>query len=152
MGRIAGPYGVRGWVKVAAPADGLAACRTWWIEGKAWRVEETRPHSGTLLARLEGLRSREEAQALKGSTVAVGRADLPEPEQGIFYHADLLGAEVVNTEGVRLGTVKAIAWNGAHDVVELAGERARLLPWVPAVVQRVDLERRRIEVEWGADW
>jgi len=152
MGRVAGPYGVRGWVKVAAPADGLAACRTWWIGGKPWRVEETRPHSGWLLARLEGLQSREEARALKGSTVAVERAELPEPEQGVYYHADLLGAEVVNTEGVRLGTVKAIASNGAHDVVELAGERARLLPWVPAVVKRVDLERRRIEVDWGADW
>lgn len=152
MGRIAGPYGVRGWVKVAAPAEGLAACRTWWIGAVPWRVEETRPHGATLLARLQGLENREAVRGLRGSTVAVERAELPEPEEGIYYHADLIGAEVVNAEGVRLGTVKALAWNGAHEVMELAGSRARLLPWVPAVVSRVDLARRRIEVAWGVEW
>lgn len=152
MGRVAGPYGVRGWIRVADPVDGLAACATWWIGGKAWRVEQTRRHSGALLARLEGLASREAARTLKGKTVSVERAELPEPEEGIYYHADLLGADVVNADGVLLGTVKTIASNGAHEVMEVAGVRVRLLPWVPAVVRRVDLERRRIEVDWGADW
>lgn len=152
MGRIAGPYGVRGWVKVARPADGLAACRRWWIEGKRWTVVQTRPHSGALLAQLEGLESREAARDLKGKAVAVERAELPEPEEGIYYHADLVGAEVVNTEGAVLGTVVALASNGAHEVMTLSGERTRLVPWVPAVVKRVDLARRRIEVDWGKDW
>jgi 16S rRNA processing protein RimM len=153
MGRVAGPWGVRGWVRIADPADGLAQCRTWWIGGAAYGVEETRPHSATLLARLAGVASREAARALKGKTVAVPRAALPDPEDGIYYYADLIGLEVVNADGVALGTVKALASYGAHEVMEVvAGERTRLLPWVAAVVKRVDRPARRIEVDWGEDW
>jgi 16S rRNA processing protein RimM len=42
--------------------------------------------------------------------------------------------------------------NGVHDVMEVAGEKVRLLPWVPAVVKEVDLLRKQVRVEWGADW
>ena len=51
-----------------------------------------------------------------------------------------------------LGTVKRLFTNGAQDVMEVAGEATRLLPWVPAVVKKVDLAERTIHVEWGADW
>ncbi|MDW8469971.1 MAG: ribosome maturation factor RimM [Burkholderiales bacterium] len=92
--------------------------------------------------------ARAEGQGGRGRA----RRELPEPEEGIYYHADLVGAEVVNTEGAVLGTVVALASNGAHEVMTLSGERTRLVPWVPAVVRRVDLARRRIEVDWGKDW
>ena len=55
-----------------------------------------------------------------------------------------------------LGVLKQMSHNGAHEVMEVAGTgtdaRTRLLPWVPAYVKKVDLARRRIEVEWGVDW
>jgi len=83
----------------------------------------------------------------------VPRAALPEPADGIYYWADLVGLEVVNAEGLVLGVVKGMLSSGAQDVMELAGASGpRLLPWVSAVVKRVDLEARRIEVDWGADW
>ncbi len=98
-------------------------------------------------------RTREEqAQALKGATVAVPREALPETDEGIFYWADLVGLEVVNAQGMVLGVVKGMYSNGAQDVMELSGDRTRLLPWVPAVVKKVDLPRKQIEVEWGAEW
>ena len=59
---------------------------------------------------------------------------------------------MVNQQGEALGVVKRMFTNGAQDVMELAGDRERLLPWVPTVVKNVDLRGRRIEVEWGADW
>ena len=59
---------------------------------------------------------------------------------------------MVNEQGEKLGVVKRMFTNGAQDVMELAGDRERLLPWVPTVVKNVDLRGRRIEVEWGADW
>jgi 16S rRNA processing protein RimM len=59
---------------------------------------------------------------------------------------------VVNEQGERLGTVKQWIANGAQDVMEVAGERTRLIPWVPAIVKAVDLAARRVLVEWGADW
>jgi len=153
LGRAAGSYGVRGWMKVAGDRAALSALSTWWLDGVEQRVEQTKMHSAWLLAKLAGIESREQAQAMKGKTISAPRAALPEPEQGIYYWADLVGLEVVNAQGLVLGVVKGVVSSGAQDVMELSGEkRQRLLPWVPAVVKRVDLEGGRIEVDWGADW
>jgi len=152
MGRVAGSYGVRGWIRVEAPEAALAHCRTWWIGGAGYPVEQVKAHSGTLLAQLRGLASREAALKLKGSKVFVPREALPKAEEGHYYLADLVGLEVVNERGEALGVVKRWLFNGAQDVMEVAGGRTHLVPWIPAVVRKVDLQQRRIEVEWGADW
>jgi 16S rRNA processing protein RimM len=153
MGRVAGAYGVRGWIKVEAPQAALAACNKWSIGGAEYPVEHVKQHSGTLLARLAGLESREAAQKLKGATVYVRRDVMPEPSEGHYYLADLVGLEVVNERGEALGVVKRWMFNGAQDVMEVAGAgRVRMLPWVAEVVRDVDLEKRQIHVAWGADW
>jgi 16S rRNA processing protein RimM len=152
MGRVAGSYGVRGWIRVEEPQEALAACGRWWIGGSEYPVEETKEHSGALLAKLGGLKSREAALRLKGSTVYVRREALPEPEAGHYYLADLVGLEVVNEQGVAFGVVKRWTFNGAQDVMEVAGDRTRFIPWIAAVVRDVDLGKRQIRIEWGADW
>jgi 16S rRNA processing protein RimM len=152
MGRVAGSYGVRGWIKVERPEAGLAECGEWWIGGEPHAVEETKQHSGTLLAKLAGVGNREVALKLRGRAVAVSRAALPKPDAGHYYLADLLGLEVVNERGEKLGVVKRWVFNGAQDVMELAGDRTRLIPWIASVVRDVDLSKKQIHVEWGADW
>jgi 16S rRNA processing protein RimM len=152
MGRVAGSYGVHGWIRVGAPQVALEACRKWWIGGVEYPVAETKPHSGTLLAKLAGVGSPEVARTLKGSKVFVRRELLPQTEAGHYYLADLVGLEVVNEQGVVLGAVKQWLYNGAQDVMEVVGEKTRLLPWIPTVVKRVDLQDRRIKVDWAADW
>jgi 16S rRNA processing protein RimM len=89
---------------------------------------------------------------LKGSTVHVRREQMPAPAAGHYYLADLVGLEVVNERGEALGVVKRWLFNGAQDVMEVEGEKARLIPWTRAVVREVDLQRRQIHIEWGADW
>lgn len=156
MGRVAGSYGVRGLIRVrpySAEPEALAAHRKWRIGAEDYGVEETKVHSGALLARLAGIGTREQALRLKGKAVSVPRAALPELEAGQYYWADLVGLEVVNAQGSVLGVVQGLFSNGAHDVMELTGDRStRLVPFLPAVVKKVDLEGRRIEVEWGAEW
>jgi len=155
MGRVAGSYGVRGWLKVA-PGGGVAAAlsqaRKWWIGEQPYTVAEAKVHGASVVAKLEGLESREQALALKGARVALPREALSEPEEGHYYLADLLGLEVFNEQGERLGAIAQWITNGAQDVMEVAGERTRLIPWVSAIVKRVDLERRQVVVEWSADW
>jgi 16S rRNA processing protein RimM len=157
MGRVAGSYGVRGWVKVAPQVgvkDSLAGAREWWLdaEPEPRRVEEARVHSATVIAKLEGIDTPEQAKALKGRQVSLPRDALPQAGEGHYYLIDLLGLEVVNAQGVAFGVVRQWLTNGPQDVMEVAGERTRLLPWVPTVVKQVDLEAKRIEVEWEADW
>lgn len=155
MGRVAGSYGVRGWIKVVPGGgvlDTLPDVGKWWLGERAYGVSEAKVHGATVVAKLEGIETREQALALKGATVSIEREALPEAEEGRYYLADLVGLEVVNEQGERLGTVKQWTSNGAQDVMEVAGERSYLIPWVAAIVKEVDLAARRVVVEWGADW
>jgi 16S rRNA processing protein RimM len=155
LGRVAGSYGVRGWVKVAPQkgvAEALVAATEWWLGEEACRVEQARVHSATVVAKLAGIETREQALSLKGRKIAVARSALPDADDGRYYLADLVGLEVVNAQGARLGVVRQWFTNGPQDVMELAGDRVRLIPWVPTVVKQVDLDAKRIEVEWEADW
>ena len=150
FGRIADAYGVRGWVKVVVDEpEVLASQPVWWIGGDEFKVEDAKVHSGKLLAKLGGIDTPELARKYKGKAVLIPR---PDAGEGRYYWADLVGLEVVNSQGLVLGVVKGMFSNGAHDVMELQGERERLLPWVPPVVKKVDLQGRRIDVEWQADW
>lgn len=129
--------------------DVLAAQPSWWLDGTEFPVIETKLHSGTLLAKLAGVDTPEAAQKFRGRAVVIPR---PEAGEGRYYWTDLVGLKVVNEQGVVLGEVRRLFSNGAHDVMEVAGDRERLLPFVPAYVKQVDLPNRRIEVEWGTDW
>jgi 16S rRNA processing protein RimM len=160
MGRVTGPYGVRGWIKVrpfTETAEGLVAHAKWWVgrEGE-WRevtVADAAAHSGQVVALLEGLADRERAAALKGMEVAVPRDAFPETDEGEYYWADLIGLKVANLQGDELGEVAEVFSNGAQDVLRVVeGGRERLIPFVAAVVGRVDLADARIEVDWGKDW
>ena len=159
MGRVAGSYGVRGWMKVV-PGGGvletLAGTTEWWIGSRAYRVVEAKVHSGKVVAKLEGIENREQALKLKGFEVSVRREALPQADEGHYYLADLVGLQVRSVGGEALGKVKRFFTNGAQDVMEVAGsgsnERTRLIPWVSAIVKDVDLERGEIAVEWSAEW
>jgi len=155
MGRVAGSYGVRGWIKVA-PGGGvletLATVTKWWIGDTRYEVAEAKVHGATVVAKLEGIESREQALKLKGAAVEVERAALPQAGSGHYYLVDLIGLEVWNEQDERLGTVKDWISNGAQDVMQVEGNRRYLIPWVAAIVKQVDLEAKRVVVDWRADW
>lgn len=166
MGQVLAPYGVRGWLKIrpfTGDPEALLAHAVWWVRpprGSAWR-EMTRLggrlHSNTVVAELAGVDSREAALALRGADIGVPRTALPPAEEDEIYLSDLCGLEVVNREGVVFGRVIAVQEFGAHPVLRVGPAagltgRERLIPFVPAHVDRVDLDARRIEVDWGADF
>ena len=174
MGRVTAPYGVRGWIKVKpfteAP-EALLDYPTWWLsaaeaaERQTHRVLEARMHSDFVIARLEGLDAREQAAAFTGAEVAVPRDQLPETADDEVYWSDLVGCEVVNRKGERLGRVAEVQGTGAHPMLRVVSGEAvtqpeaergqgaeRLIPFVPAYVLGVDLEANRIDVDWEADY
>jgi 16S rRNA processing protein RimM len=164
MGRIAAPHGVRGWVKVVPwshdPAV-LIAHKAWWVKApgtQTWREIEVvlaRVHSNVLVAEFAGIGSREEATVLRGSEIALPRESLTPPADNEYYWSDLEGMDVVNRSGVRLGRVVGLTESGAHPllrVVSEIGAGERLIPFVPAHIDSVDVSARRIDVDWEADY
>lgn len=156
MGRVTGPYGVKGWIKIqpyTEDLEGLCEYKTWWVGGQERAVLEAAVHSATVIAQISGVENREEAALLKGSEIAIPRNALPAIAADEFYWADLIGLEVVNEQEEVLGKVAGHLSTGAHDVMRVVdGETERLLPFVEAVVRKVDMAARRIRVDWGADW
>lgn len=160
MGYVSGPFGVRGWVNVVADteyADSLFDYQTWWLgrngQWKAYTLLEGGVHTKKLAACLEGVEGRDQAFALKGCEIAVPRSEMPNPGEDEYYWVDLVGLEVRNTRGECLGVVERLFATGANDVLVVQdGETERLLPFVGAVVLKVDREARLITVDWGLDY
>jgi 16S rRNA processing protein RimM len=159
MARVAGPFGVKGWVKLQVfteRVDGLLDYPVWWIgQDGGWEpveVEQGAAHGAALVARLKGIDDREQAAVLRGRDVAVPRAELPRNEEGEYYWTDLEGLRVGNLQGEALGVVTGLLETGASQVLVVQGERERLIPFVSAVVKSVDLARGELVVDWGADF
>jgi len=160
MGRVMAPFGVKGAVKIEPFGDDRDSLRrhsAWWVgkPGKLSRVEvrECRAHDAHLVARFAGCSDRDQAGKYRGFEVALRREDLPQPAEHEFYQADLVGLEVVNSKGERLGRVTGFLATGANEVMRVAhGTGERLLPVAGEVIRKVDLEAGTVEVDWGADW
>jgi 16S rRNA processing protein RimM len=119
-------------------------------------ITTARPFGAGLLVTFAGINSREAAAALTRYEVLVERAALPAPAPGEYFVSDVIGCEVINLDGTRLGVVHETFWNGAHDVMIVRGgggaaaepAAERLIPLVPEFVREVDVPGRTIRVEW----
>jgi 16S rRNA processing protein RimM len=116
-------------------------------ELREWAVEHTRGSKDAVLMTLEGIRTREAAEALVRSRVLVARADLSPPAPGEFFQGDLVGLTAVDEQGATLGTVEAV-WNTGPvpNLVIRNGTEELLVPFTDAFVPSVDLEAGRVVV------
>jgi len=160
MGRVVAPYAVKGWIKLQTYTeylDSLLDYAVWRLgrdgNWRDYRLLDGKVHGQTLLASLEGVSDRTDAEALMGLDVAVLRQEMPEAEEDECYWDDLVGLDVVNLAGEALGRVAGLLETGANDVLQVRdGDRERLIPFVEAVVKEVDLEAGRLVVDWGLDY
>lgn len=159
MGRIAIPYGVKGWMKIQTfteAVDTLADYAEWYVKrGNDWQlytVANAKLHTKSLVAELVGVHDRDQALALKGCEIAVLSDTLPEPAEDEYYWSDLIGLAVVNARGDAFGVVEKILEAGAHDVLVVKGANEHLIPFVGHIVQKVDLVAKTIMVDWELDY
>jgi 16S rRNA processing protein RimM len=166
VGRIVDAWGVKGGFKVvpfSADPQALFSSRRWFLRPPdgprpsacpaLLRITSARAHGEVVVAQARNVDDRTAAEALRGATVHVPRSSFPTPEADAFYWVDLIGLDVVNREGARLGHVEGLLETGAHSVLRvLQGEQERLIPFVAAYVDEVDLPNRRIRVDWGVDF
>lgn len=189
LGHITGVSGLKGLVKVHSdtnPRENIVSYPSWWLEQAGqWRqveVMEGRPQGKTIVARLEGIATPEQASALIGANIAVDRNAMPVLGEGEFYWTDLVGMQVHTVEGVHIGTACRLFETGANDVLVVTDERQAcdeessdatddsdrrksgkgkgkgavpevLVPWlVPDVIKDVDMQNDRILIDWDPDF
>ncbi|WP_417525277.1 ribosome maturation factor RimM [Marinovum sp.] len=152
VGAIAGAFGVRGEVRLKSfTADPTAIVDYVPLStedgARSFDLDLGRPVKGGFAARLSGVTTKEEADALRGVQLFAPRDRLPPLPDDEYYHADLIGVEVFDTGGVSLGRVKAVHNHGADDLLEIHGPGLKttvLLPFTLAAVPTVDLAAGRI--------
>jgi 16S rRNA processing protein RimM len=171
VGRIADAWGVKGWFKVLSHSpqpDALFASKVWYLlpteRGVApfsgcnqLRIVEAKVHSDTVVANAHGIDDRTAAEALRGSRIFVSRANFPPAASDEFYWVDLIGLDVRNRENESMGVVKELLSTGPQTVLVLAysqdgKEAERMIPFVSAFIDGVELAARLIRVDWQADY
>jgi 16S rRNA processing protein RimM len=155
LGFVGAPFGVRGWVKLRShtdPPERLLDHRSLRIgQGSVWQnycIEASGRSGGALTVKLKGVEDRDQAQALRGAQVCVLRSELPPRDDKDYYRADLIGCEVVNLAGLGLGRVEHFIETPAQVLMVVRGAREFWIPAVPLHLRRVDLQARRVVVDW----
>jgi 16S rRNA processing protein RimM len=172
VGRIADAWGVKGWFKViphSASPEALFSSRRWFLQpsekgppafsGTALlRIREAKEHSDLIVAQAHEIDDRNAAETLKGARIFVPRSSFPTAGEDEYYWIDLIGLDVVNREGVAMGRVTDLMATGPQTVLVLEYESAdgkkgeRMIPFVSAYVDGVDLAAKKITVDWQADY
>lgn len=160
VGHISGVFGVKGWLKIFANTDkkeNILSYKPWYIERgnvrKAVKVKIGKPHGKTIIALLDGIDDRNEAERWVGSDIYITVDQLPNLREDEFYWSDLIGLNVVSTTGETFGVIDEMLETGANDVIVVKGDRERLIPFVlDQVVKSVDLDKQQMTVDWDADF
>ena len=160
MGRIARPYGVKGWLHIAtytARPENLLEYLPWYVHRQGrWQATELvagRCHGKGLVVQLAGCTDRDAADALKGAEIGVYRDQLPASGNDEYYWSDLVGLQVITKDNRVLGVVDHLIETGANDVLVVKGEQEFLVPFIQGqVVETVNLEAREIRVDWDPDY
>lgn len=152
VGAIAGAFGVHGDVRLksfTADPEDIAAYNPLTTEdgARSFDVSLNGNTKNGFTARLSGVSTKEQADALRGVRLFTQRTRLPKLPDDEYYHADLIGLDVYDTGGTLLGQVKDVYNHGASDLLELHGPGLKdtvLLPFTLEAVPTVDLGSRRI--------
>jgi 16S rRNA processing protein RimM len=179
VGCILDAWGVKGWIKVQAyssDAQALFSSRRWFLRAKEesgpsvvrakplprlLKILSIREHGEGLVANVQDVADRNAAEALRGARIFISRSAFPSTNPDEFYWVDLIGLNVSNRQGEVLGEVIGLIDAGPHSVLRIMPsgmtapikpDQERLVPFVAAFVDDVDLEQRQITVDWGLDF
>jgi 16S rRNA processing protein RimM len=171
VGRVADAWGIKGWFRVlpySADPEALFSSKRWYLlpaekgaqtfSGTAkLTIREAKEHSDSVVASAQDVDDRTAAEALRGARIFISRSSFPTAAQDEYYWVDLIGLEVVNRQDEVLGAVRELLSTGPQTVLVLEYLQdgkvlERMIPFVSAYVDDVNLQERRIRVDWLADY
>jgi 16S rRNA processing protein RimM len=160
MGRVAAPFGVKGWIHVTPYTqlpENLLHYLPWYMNRDgSWQAVDVvsgKRHGKGLVVQLRDCTDRDAAVALRGADIGVYRSQLPSVDADEYYWSDLIGMQVIANDDRVLGRLDHLFETGANDVMVVKGEQEYLVPYIEGqVVESVDLEAREIRVDWDPDY
>ena len=162
IGHISGVHGINGWVKIYSltePREAIFEYQPWLVGDhlEAVQIEQGKKHGKHLIALLETVEDRDQAESLVNRQIAIYRDQFPELPEEEFYWTDLVGLAVQLEDGTNFGTIRNMLATGANDVMVVQGvlqsERERLIPFVlGSYVKSVDLDKGLVVVDWDPDF
>jgi 16S rRNA processing protein RimM len=160
MGKIVSSHGIKGWLKIYPFTENVATLNDYsdWLvskDEKVWlryKVEKTIIKNKSILVKFTDLNNRNESDSLNKNIVGIERSDLPELAPNTFYWSDLIGLDVINKKNIYYGVVDNMMETGSNDVIIVKGKKEILIPYLPDVVIKVDLEAKKILVDWDEEY
>jgi 16S rRNA processing protein RimM len=149
LGLVLRPHGLSGELRVHAfnpDAPHLQTGARVWVAGIGWRVTAARPDRGAWLITLDGVATREDAEALRDALVEAPDETVARGDDEYFVH-ELVGLEVVTADGASIGRITEVMQPGANDVYVVEGAHGEVLvPATAEVVREIDLAAGRVVI------
>ena len=180
VGRILDAWGVKGWLKIlphSSDPEALFSAKSWFLQAPDAKfrpgfnaftgtvsitVEEAKTHSDSVVAKIDGVDDRNDAEALRGCRIFLPRSAFPKASKDEYYWVDLIGLNVVNRESIALGCVRDLMATGPNSVLCVEyqttqedgsnKDEERMIPFVSAYVDSVDIAGKLITVDWQPDY
>ena len=160
MARVAGAFGIKGWLKLhtfTESPDSLDAYASWLLKSdKGWQefeLEDFAVNVKGVVAKLKGCDDRSAAEKLIKCDIGIPRDALEDAGEGEVFWFDLIGCDVVNIAGEKLGKIETLLETGANDVLVVKmGTEEILIPYLDDVVLKVDREAKLVTVNWTQDF
>ncbi len=155
IGQIVNTFGIKGELKINPFTDDINRFdelkSIFVVKNKElipYEIETVRYHKNMVILKLKGINSMNEAEKLKGLYIKIDRKYAKKLPKGTYFIADLIGLEVYDENSNLLGSIDDIYNTGANDIYVVKNNLGKqiLLPGIPQVIKKVDLENKKIVV------
>lgn len=146
IGKVVGTFGLKGFLKIWPLTDfpeRFNEGQTIFMNGEPYKVREVQWHKKQARVRLHEVTNVSDAEALIGAEITVPPDIPPQLEEGEFLIGDVIGLDVFDENGKRLGSVEEVIPAPAQDLYRVGDT---LIPAVAEFVKEVDLKNRKMIV------
>ncbi len=153
IGKITGAFGRKGYIKLVPMADEkvFKDIKRIYLKRRGgdyvpFDVEDIKKHSSFFIVKIKGCDSIEEAEKFSNAHVFLPEDDLPPTGKDEFYYYQLIGLDVYDSAGNKLGKIKSLQDIGPYYLIELDNEKT-YIPFVGEIVKKVDIKKKKIIVD-----
>ena len=151
IGKISAPHGVRGEVRIVPLTDfpeRFENLKTVFLEDDSkMELESVKFSNKFIIAKFKNINSRNDIEIFNGKLLMLNRSDIPSLPEGEYYNFDIIGLEVIDDKGFKLGKITEVLKTGSNDVYVVEGKKQILVPALKKVVKEINLVDGFMKVE-----